>query len=387
MRIKPEGWIAILFVVGLAIAIITHPPEFLTPQTELRGVWLTNIDSEVLFSGRKLRKSLKRLARLNFNTVYPTVWTRGHTLYPSKVAESVFGVSLDPEPGLRKRDILEEIVTQGHKEGLTVIPWFEFGFVIPANSPIVQLHPDWLTNRQDGGQTVYRKEKEIVWLNPFHPQVQQFITVIFAEIVANYDIDGIQLDDNFGVPVDMGYDPYTLALYRSEHQGNSPPPNFRDQEWMAWRSEKLTQLVTRLFHTVKALKPDCLIGLSPNSQHFSYNNYLQDWQTWEERGLIDELILQVYWDDLERFRYELKLPEVKAARERIPVGIGILTGLRKRFVPMSQVQAQVEIVRQENLAGVAFFFYETLAGRDHELKKLFSIPAVRPDWGARKMGR
>ncbi|MGB5967330.1 MAG: glycoside hydrolase family 10 protein [Spirulinaceae cyanobacterium] len=378
MRIKPEGWIVILFILGLVITIVTRPPEILAPQRELRGVWLTNIDSEVLFSARKLRQSLKRLARLNFNTVYPTVWTRGHTLYPSKVAESVLGISLDPEPGLQKRDILEEIVEQGHREGLTVIPWFEFGFVVPSDSPIIQLHPDWLTNRQDGGQTVYRKGQEIVWLNPFHPQVQQFMTVIFAEIVANYDIDGIQFDDNFGVPVDMGYDPYTLALYRSQHQGNSPPANFRDPEWMRWRSNQLTELVTQLFHTIKALKPKCLIGLSPNSQHYSYNNYLQDWQTWQERGLIDELILQVYWDDLERFRAELQLPEVKAASQKIPVGIGILTGLKKRFVPMSQVQAQVKIVRQEDLAGVAFFFYETLAGRDRQLKELFANPATRP---------
>ncbi len=379
MRIKPEGWLAILLMLGLVITIITRPPEILAPQTELRGVWLTNIDSEVMFSARKLRQSLKRLARLNFNTVYPTVWTRGHTLYPSKVAESVLGVSLDPEPGLQKRDILKEIVTQGHRQGLTIIPWFEFGFVVPSDSPIIQLHPDWLTNRQDTGQTVYRKGQEIAWLNPFHPQVQQFITAIFAEIVANYDIDGIQFDDNFGVPVDMGYDPYTSALYRSQHQGNSPPANFRDPEWMRWRADQLTELVTQLFHTIKALKPNCLIGLSPNSQHFSYNNYLQDWQTWQERGLIDELILQVYWDDLQRFRAELQLPEVEAASQKIPVGIGILTGLKKRFIPMSQVQAQVKIVRQEDLAGVAFFFYETLAGRDRELKELFAHPATRPE--------
>ena len=61
------------------------------PTTELRGVWLTNIDSDVLFSRRKLDQAIERLAALNFNTIYPTVWNWGYTLFPSRVAERVTG--------------------------------------------------------------------------------------------------------------------------------------------------------------------------------------------------------------------------------------------------------------------------------------------------------
>lgn len=56
-------------------------PETLPPATapakEIRGVWLTNIDSQVLFSRDQLEPGLNRLASLNFNTVYPTVWNWG----------------------------------------------------------------------------------------------------------------------------------------------------------------------------------------------------------------------------------------------------------------------------------------------------------------------
>jgi len=45
----------------------------------------------------------------------------------------------------------------------------------------------------------------------------------------------------------------------------------------------------------------------------------------ERQGLIDELILQVYRNDLNIFINELELPEVQAARRHIPVSVGILT--------------------------------------------------------------
>jgi uncharacterized lipoprotein YddW (UPF0748 family) len=88
----------------------------LTQTTELRGVWLTNIDSDVLFEHHRLTKALQRLRELNFNTVYPTVWNWGYTLYPSPVAKQVIERSLDPTPGLQGRDILKEIVKQGHQK-------------------------------------------------------------------------------------------------------------------------------------------------------------------------------------------------------------------------------------------------------------------------------
>jgi hypothetical protein len=58
---------------------------------ERRGVWLTNVDSEVLFSRQNLAEAVELLADHGLNTLYPTVWNRGFTLYPSSVAEPVLG--------------------------------------------------------------------------------------------------------------------------------------------------------------------------------------------------------------------------------------------------------------------------------------------------------
>ncbi|MCS6813875.1 MAG: family 10 glycosylhydrolase, partial [Cyanobacteria bacterium] len=237
---------------------------------------------------------------------------------------------------------------------------------------------DWITSRRDGSQIVMEGVHPRVWLNPFHPQVQQFIVAAIAELVTNYDIDGIQLDDHFGLPVDLGYDPFTVALYRQEHGGQSPPSNSQDPAWIRWRADKITAVAAQLFHTVKALKPRCLVSLAPNPYQFSYENYLQDWATWERQGLVEELIVQIYRNDMERFVSELNAPELQAAKQHIPVAIGILTGLKNRTIPTEQIQQQVETVRSYNLAGVSFFFYETLGNRDYLFQAMFAQRASRP---------
>jgi uncharacterized lipoprotein YddW (UPF0748 family) len=45
---------------------------------------------------------------------------------------------------------------------------------------------------------------------------------------------------------------------------------------------------------------------------------------------------------------------------------------------MSQIQAQVQAARDRRLAGMSFFFYETLGNRDREFQALFPTPARRP---------
>ncbi|PMB52669.1 hypothetical protein CEN39_08625 [Fischerella thermalis CCMEE 5201] len=358
------------------------------PQiAELRGVWLTNIDSNVLFERDRLKSALQNLKQLNFNVVYPTVWNWGWTLYPSKVAQKVIGRSLDPEPGLQRRDMLKEVVNVGHQQGLTVIPWFEFGFMAPADSQLAKRRPQWLTSRRDGSKIWKEGTHDRVWLNPFRPEVQQFIQDLIVEIVRNYDIDGIQFDDHFGLPSELGYDAYTVALYKKEHGGKVPPANSKDPEWVQWRANKITNYMKRVFTAIKAAKKNCIVSVAPNPQRFSYEFFLADWQKWERMGLVEDLVIQVYRDDPNVFKSELEYPEVKAAKSHIPVSIGIITGLKRKFVPMTQINQQVQQVRDRNFAGVSFFFYESLWNMTKEapqqrqtgFKNLFPIGTSYPN--------
>ncbi|MFK8183164.1 MAG: glycoside hydrolase family 10 protein [Phormidesmis sp.] len=350
------------------------PPAILSaPQEELRGVWMTNIDSDVLFSREKLEPALNKLADLHFNTVYPTVWNWGTTLFPSSVAEREIGYKQGLYPDLEftgrqealeaaqgDRDMLLELIEIAHDRGLKVIPWFEFGFMAPADSALAQRHPDWLTQKVDGTLTTPEGDHNRVWLNPFHPEVQAFITSLTTELVANYDIDGFQVDDHMGLPYKYGYDPYTVNLYKQEHDGQAPPVDAKDAEWTRWRADKITEYMGELFTTVKSIKPRAVFSVSPNPHVFAYEYYLQDWDTWLRKGYVEELIIQLYRSDLGRFVWEMQQDAAAFAKDHIPTSVGILSGLKGRSVPMDTISEQVEAVRDRNFSGVSFFFYETL---------------------------
>lgn len=368
---------------------------------ELRGVWLTNFGGAALFFPQGVNRVMYQLRQQNFNTVYPVVWNRGNSFYPSAVANREVGRSQARLQGMLMlgRDVLAEIVQQGNRQGLRVIPWFEYGFMTPANSSLAKRHPGWLTERQNGIKLLQdelyqvnkttakglRRQAAIkqVWLNPLHPEVQQFILDLIVEVVTKYNVAGIQLDDHFSLPVEFGYDRFTIKLYQQEHQGKKPPNNYLDAEWMRWRANKITDFMQRVFQAVKSVKPNCLVSLSPNPQYFAYRAYLQDWLAWVQRGLVQELVCQVYRDDLKTFLTELSQPALQIARRQIPVSIGILTGSWSRPIAIAQIQQQVQIIRERGFAGVSFFYWETLWGyitsespqeRRDAFQSLFSLP-------------
>ncbi|HIK36979.1 MAG: glycoside hydrolase family 10 protein [Geminocystis sp.] len=348
------------FVISLSLTIIIFYPlkgasQSATTQTEIRGVWITKNDSDVWLDGKKLSESMRELASLNFNTVYPVVWNSGYVAYDSEVAKRV-GIPIIK--GKSNWDIVAEIVYQAHRNGLLVIPWFEFGFMTPPTSELAIYHPQWLTSRRDGSLISETGAGEVVWLNPFHPEVQQLIIDLVVEICSRYQVDGIQFDDHLALPRDFGYDAYTVSLYREETNKN-PPANFQEEEWVKWRADKITDFMLRLRQRLKQINPRLIVSLAPNPYRQAYNFSLQDWQRWVDLGIVDELVIQVYRDDLASFVRELNQPEVQKAKQKIPTGVAILTGLRNKPTPITLVENKVREARRNGL-GVAFFYYETL---------------------------
>lgn len=94
----------------------------------------------------------------------------------------------------------------------------------------------------------------------------------------------------------------------------------------------------------------------------------------------------MYRDELKRFTTELERAEVELAKSHIPVAIGIMSGLKNRSTPISKIESQVREVRKRGLAGVSFFFYESLwnwaedspVSRDIAIQRMFLMPNSRP---------
>lgn len=260
----------LLFLISFVTVLLVNsftPTLAQLPHQEIRGVWMTVNDFDILKERRKVQDAMSQLKRLKFNTVYPVVWNSGYATYPSAVAQQT-GIQSFVYKGSDGHDIIADVINQAHRQGLRAIPWFEFGFMTPPTSELALNHPDWLTSKRDSSQTSISAAGEVVWLNPFHPKVQEFITNLVVEIMSRYDADGIQFDDHMSLPHEFGYDPYTVAWYTQETQ-NNPPINPEDPDWVGWRADKLTTFMVQLNHAVKGVKPQAIFSVSPNYYDFA----------------------------------------------------------------------------------------------------------------------
>ncbi len=351
----------LLLVLFLYISVLGQYKE------EMRAVWITNVDSDVLMTDAKIAEAMDYLSSVGINVIFPVVWNKGYTIYPSEVMNYHFGLPI--WPNVAGRDPLKRLVIEAHRNGIEVIPWFEFGFSSSYSlngGHILAKYPDWaLKNGQ--GQLVVKNGFD--WMSGIVPGVQNFITSLVLEVVDNYDVDGVQGDDRLpAMPVEGGYEDYTKNLYMQEHNGSAPPATYSNTDWMRWRADKLNAYYKSLRDSVK-LRGDYLIFSSgPSPYPWGYQNYLQDTKTWVTDGIIDNFIPQLYRQDLSSYSYELSaaLSYIPSNKKNIFFA-GVLAKAGSYVISPSLLLSSVAANRQLNVKGETFFFYEALRLNNNKL--------------------
>ena len=321
------------------------------------GVWLTNSPSRLYYDRAEMTRALNELQAAGFNAIYPNVWSRGTTFHRSQFAPV--------EPALIKAGIeLDPICTlakEARQRGMTIIPWFEYGLMEPADAAVVQNNPEWVLAKANGSRSMTMHGKQMSWLNPAHPQVRERFIGLVLEVMQRCRVNGLQLDDHFAWPVEFGYDAYTSALYEQD-TGAPPPKNHTNRYWMTWRRRQLTGLLRELRQRLNKESLPQRISLSPGPFRFAYNHWLQDWELWAVGELIDDLVVQNYAYSLKGFAKDLNQPALRKARQwGLPIQIGILAGFGKRTTPIP-ILAEKKRLSNEQGYGVIYFYWEGLWG-------------------------
>lgn len=348
---------------------------------ELRGVWLTNVDSRVLESRAGIAEAMQFLADHNFNIVYPVVWNKGVTLYPSAVMDSLFGIRIDTM--YRGRDPLAEVVEEAHRRGIAVVPWFEFGFSSSYKlngGHLLARKPGWAA-RDASGSLLLKNGFE--WMDAYNPEVQEFLLAMIREVASGYDVDGVQGDDRLPAqPSEGGYSEYTRSLYRQQHGGAEPPADFRDAAWLRWRADILNAFAARVHGEVKAIKPHLLVTWSPSVYPWSYEEYLQDWPAWVRAGHADLVHPQVYRYSREEYGTTLATQTPAAlglGGQRNIIYPGVLISLGPYLIPDEDLTAAVAANRAMGFNGEVFFFFEGLRRENARLARaLLATHYARP---------
>jgi uncharacterized lipoprotein YddW (UPF0748 family) len=219
-------------------------------------------------------------------------------------------------------------------------------------------------------------------MNGFHPEVQDFIISLIKEVIINYKVDGIQGDDRLpAMPVESGYDDYTVNLYRSEHNGKNPPEDFRDSQWINWRAGKLNQFMKRIYKEVKSINPCLIVSMAPCIYPWSKEEYLQDWPEWLKTKNVDLICPQLYRYNIKDYEKLLvDIVENQIDKEDLKKFYpGILLRVGSYYASPELIKNKIELNRRYGINGEVFFFYEGLKKYPDLFKELYKERAKFPE--------
>lgn len=249
--------------------------------SEVKGMWISYIDLAGISSGSEsafrsgIADMYDNCAALGINTVYVHVRSHGDAYYCSDYfpRTKYLGGTYDP---------LEVMVEEAHARGLSFQAWINplRGCAVSdiSRESGYKLY-DWA-----GGETRLVQVGSYYYLNPAYTEVTDLIAAGAREITANYDVDGVHIDDYFYPTTDAYFD--SAAFSRS---GLSSLSDFR--------LANCDRLVSSLYSAVKKGNSSAIFGVScQGSLYNNYNYMYADVKKWcAQSGYIDYIMPQIYY--------------------------------------------------------------------------------------------
>ncbi len=266
---------------------------------------------------------LERARSLKLNAIILQVRPAADALYASSLepwSEFLTGrQGRAPEPFY---DPLQFWITEAHRRGLELHAWFNpyrarhsAAKSQPAVNHISRTNPD-----------VVKTYGAFEWMDPAEPFAARRTLDVIGEVVRNYDVDGVHIDDYFypypipaspggtGVPP-VGSPPLSVARPTPPAELDFPD----DPAWQRylalegklsradWRRQQVDYLVEDIHRTVHRIKPWVRFGVSPfgigrpdrrpkGIAGFSqYDKLYADAELWLQKGWLDYFAPQLYW--------------------------------------------------------------------------------------------
>ena len=285
-------------------------------EEDFRAVWVASVinldfpsrrglNAEAL--KREIDEIVERTAELGLNAIIFQVRPTGDAFYKSEIFPWSYWLSGTQGQGIPDFDPLEYWIESCRERGIELHAWL---------NPYRIIHT--ITNSSDPGtlspdNPVYQNpELAVGWtasngrqglfLDPGLPEARQLIIDGIVELIENYDIDGIHIDDYFYPGTDFN-DAATFERY-----GNG-------MDLADWRRENVNTLIQEIQATIRVFNNehsrDIRWGISPSaiwkndsedplgvpvpSTFESYNLLYADTRRWVLEEWVDYICPQIYW--------------------------------------------------------------------------------------------
>ena len=304
---------AICVILGLVSIVNTFiaPPKnngkVLAKDQTIKAVWAATLYSmdypqKPSQNAEALRKDADNLVKnvkdLGFNTLFLQVRPSGDAFYKSKIFP--WSKYLTGEEGLAPQndfDPLSYIIEKAHKEDIQLHAWINPYRLTASEKDSESLSEESLVKKYP--HLIVRHTDGKFYLDPGNPEAIKLVLDGCRELIQNYDIDGIHIDDYF-YPSSAFPDGETFSKYGGEFSDIGD-----------WRRDNTKKLVEALGKEIKNKNPNLVFSVSPSGiwankeSHIdgsatfgrqAYFDYYADTRLWVKEGLMDIIIPQLYWN-------------------------------------------------------------------------------------------
>lgn len=265
-------------------------------------------------------------ARIGLKRVFVNVWSRGCTLYKSSTMKKFGGPEVCPES---EGDPLADLMRQGKQLGIQVVPWFEWGNIVPVKSAL------WRANKGRGWAGFEESFHTVpaIRINPYKGNFNDFFSSLLKEVVTQYDAKEIHLCDNFA--------PHTKFGAATSIRG----------------ANNFTSFAAKVTHPARSA--GAKISLSSQRRQNSLQTFSIDWYRWLNSGIVSWVYPQLY--HVGESKPSQFMSEAKSERSSGAVGVALYTGPDKRIWSLDGVGRLIKTARSLGLESAIFDLNTLLA--------------------------
>lgn len=294
----------------ILVFILCSMSEAVFCQISFRGAWIAtvaNIDwpTEEAVGNDSIQQAemvflLDSLESLGINAIIFQVRPTADALYKSEY-EPVSHWLTGTQGGALEWDPLEWTINEAHKRKMEVHVWLNPYRVNLAKTDTSMICADH----------VWRKHREWFWeynkqwyFDPGLDVTRDWICTIVQDIVMRYDIQAIHMDDYF-YPYPQGGKPIPDAKTFAKY-----PRGFTDIA--AWRRNNVNLAIQDIHRTIQECNKNVQFGISPfgvwrnasvdstgsatTAGITNYDDLYADIRLWIQKGWIDYVLPQLYWE-------------------------------------------------------------------------------------------
>lgn len=343
------------------------------PKREFRGAWMHTVFQEqyrrnsTAQNKAYIRQQLDSLASAGINAVFFQVRPQADAFYDSRIEPWSCYLTDDGKAPVPYWDPLEFIIAEAHDRGMELHAWLN-PYRVTSNTKQIAALPQ---------RHIYRKHPERfvkyggkLYFDPALPENREHIGRVVDDIVARYDIDGIHFDDYFYPYPVPGKDFDDSKSYARYGKGMK-----RDD----WRRHNVDLLIEDIHRRIAAAKPWVRFGVSPfgiyrnkktdprgsdTSGLQNYDALYADVLLWEEKGWVDYLIPQLYWELEHKAASYLVLIDwwnrSAGAKRHLYIGQDVTRTMSEPdtapSTEQSQLRHKLELAREaDNISGICWW--------------------------------